>query len=172
MLRAPTSTHRRLLQDRAGRSMRRTVNTRAGIGALLVIGLAFCGVGYVGFVAPNALFDPLGLDWATLTNSTQNELTAMYGGMHVALGIFFVVAAFVPAIRLGALCAASAYLIGLVAGRIVSLVRDGIPGPVPLALILVETMGVLITLGALLKRNAPAPVPVAPPQATPSAPPL
>jgi hypothetical protein len=143
------------------------VNTRAGIGALLVIGLAFCGVGYLGFVAPNALLGPVGIEWDHLGNSAQNELTATYGGMHAALGLFFVVAAFVPAIRLGALCGASAYLSGLVVGRIVSLVRDGIPGPMPLALVLVELMGVLITLGALLKRSAPPAVaapPAPPPQ--------
>jgi len=136
--------------------MRRAVNTRAGIGALVVIGLAFCGVGYLGLVAPNALFGPVGIEWDRLSNTSMNELTAMYGGMHAALGLFFLIAAFVPAIRLGALCAAAAFLIGLVTGRVVSLVRDGIPGPMPLALVVVELMGVLITLGALLKRHAPA----------------
>jgi hypothetical protein len=123
---------------------------------LLVIGLAFCGVGYLGLVAPHALLGPVGIEWDTLGNSAQNELTATYGGMHTAMGIFFVIAAFVPAIRFGALVAASAYLSGLVVGRLVSLVRDGIPGPMPLALVLVELMGVLITVGAVVKRNAPA----------------
>ena len=139
--------------------MRRAVNTRAGIGALVVIGLAFCGVGYLGLVAPNALFGPVGIEWDRLSNTSMNELTAMYGGMHAGLGLFFLIAAFVPAIRLGALCAASAFLIGLVVGRVTSLVRDGIPGPMPLALVVVELMGVLITLGALLKRHAPPPAP-------------
>jgi F0F1-type ATP synthase assembly protein I len=82
------------------------------------------------------------------------------------------VAAFVPAIRLGALLAASAFLGGLVVGRVVSLVRDGIPGPMPLALVLVELMGVLLTLGAVLKRRAPAieplPAPSVPPSPAPS----
>ena len=151
------------------------MNTRAGIGALLVIGVAFCGVGYLGLVAPNALLGPVGIEWANLGNTAQNELTAMYGGMHAVLGIFFLIAAFVPSLRLGALCAAAAFLVGLVGGRIVSIVRDGIPGPMPLALILVELMGVLITLGAVLKRHAPAtiaPAPVAPSAAGPSTPPL
>lgn len=146
------------------------MNTRAGIGALVVIGLAFCGVGYLGLVAPNALFGPVGIEWDRLSNSSMNELTAMYGGMHVTLGLFFLIAAFMPSIRLGALWGASAFLIGLVMGRIVSLVRDGIPGPMPLALIVVELMGVLITLGALLKRHAPPPV--AAPSASTPAPPL
>jgi hypothetical protein len=148
------------------------VNTRAGIGALLVIGVAFCGVGYLGLVAPHALLGPVGIEWATLGHSAQNELTATYGGMHAALGLFFLIAAFVPSLRLGALCAAAAFLIGLVTGRVVSLVRDGVPGPVPLALILVELMGVLITLGAVLKRHAPPAAPVAPSPASASAPPL
>jgi hypothetical protein len=92
--------------------------------------------------------------------------------MHAALGIFFVIAAFVPAVRLGALWAAAAFMAGLVGGRVVSLVRDGIPGPMPLALVLVELMGVLITLGAVLKRNAPAATAAAPPApAAPTAPP-
>ena len=154
--------------------MRRAVNTRAGIGALVVIGLAFCGIGYLGLVAPNALFGPVGIEWDKLSTASMNELTAMYGGMHVALGLFFLIAAFVPAIRLGALWAASAFLMGLVTGRIVSLVRDGIPwtSPMPLALVVVELMGVLLTLGALLKRHAPPPTPVAATSASTSTPPL
>jgi hypothetical protein len=142
---------------------------------LLVIGVAFCGVGYLGLVAPNALLGPIGIEWTGLGNSARNELTAMYGGMHLTLGLFFVIAAFVPSLRLGALCAAAAFLIGLVGGRVVSIVRDGIPGPMPLALVLVELMGVLITLGAVLKRHAPtvaAPAAVAPGAAASSAPPL
>jgi hypothetical protein len=135
---------------------------------LLLIGIAFCGVGYLGLVAPSALLGPVGIEWSTLGNSAQNELTATYGGMHSALGIFFLVAAFVPAIRLGALLGASAFLGGLVVGRIVSLVRDGIPGPMPLALVLVELMGVLLTLGAVLKRRAPAVDPLPAPSVPPS----
>jgi hypothetical protein len=129
---------------------------------LIVIGLAFCGVGYLGLVAPQALLGPVGIEWSALGNSAQNELTATYGGMHAALGLFFLIAAFVPTIRLGALLAAATFMMGLVMGRVVSLVRDGIPGPMPLALILVELMGVLITLGAVLKRHAPVPAAAAP----------
>jgi hypothetical protein len=136
------------------------------MGALLVIGLAFCAVGYLGLVAPNAILDPIDLVWKDITSrSARNELTAMYGGMHAALGIFFVIAAFVPSIRLGALLAASAFLGGLVAGRIVSLVRDGLPGLLPMALLVVELMGVLLAMGAVLKRRSvpePAAVPAAP----------
>ncbi|HWP66548.1 MAG TPA: DUF4345 family protein [Candidatus Limnocylindria bacterium] len=149
------------------------MNTRAGIGALVVIGLAFCGVGYLGLVAPHALLGPVGIEWDRLGNTAMNELTATYGGMHAALGVFFLLAAFVPALRLGALWAAAAFLSGLVIGRIVSLVRDGIPGPMPLALIVVELMGVLIAVGAVLKRHAPAHTPAAPaPAPTTTTPPL
>ena len=137
------------------------MNTRAGTGALVVVGLAFCGVGYLGLVAPTALLVPLGLDWSTLPEAARNEITANYGGMHAAMGLFFLVAAFVPAIRLGALLAASSFLVGLVVGRVTALVRDGFSGAMPLALVVVELMGVLITLGAVLKRHAP--VPAAPP---------
>ena len=70
------------------------------------------------------------------------------------------IAAFVPSIRLGALLAASAFMGGLVAGRIVSLVRDGLPGLLPMALLVVELMGVLLAMGAVLKRRAPEPAPV------------
>jgi hypothetical protein len=135
------------------------------MGALLVIGLAFCAVGYLGLVAPNAILDPLDLVWKDITSrSARNELTATYGGMHAALGLFFVIAAFVPSIRLGALLAASAFMGGLVTGRIVSLVRDGLPGLLPMALLVVELMGVLLAMGAVLKRRAPEPaaVPAAP----------
>lgn len=150
------------------------MNTRAGIGALVVIGVAFCGVGYLGLVAPTALLVPLGLDWATLPEAARNEITANYGGMHAAMGLFFLVAAFVPSIRLGALLAASSFLVGLVAGRVTALVRDGLSGAMPLALVVVELMGVLITLGAVLKRHAPAPAGTspAPAPAPSSSPPL
>lgn len=131
---------------------------------MLVIGAAFCGVGYLGLVAPTALLVPLGLDWSTLPEAARNEITANYGGMHAAMGLFFVLAAFIPSIRLGALLAAATFLIGLVVGRLTAIVRDGLPGPMPLALVLVELMGVLITVGAIVKRNAPATPSPAPPQ--------
>jgi hypothetical protein len=142
------------------------------MGALLVIGFAFCAVGYLGLVAPNAILDPIDLTWSTITSrSARNELTAMYGGMHAGLGLFFVIAAFVPSIRLGALLAASAFMGGLVAGRIVSLVRDGLPGLLPMALLVVELMGVLLAMGAVLKRRAPEPAAVpAPPAPVPTQP--
>lgn len=140
----------------------------------MVIGLAFCGVGYLGLVAPTALLVPLGLDWSTLPAAARNEITANYGGMHAAMGLFFVVAAFVPVLRLGALLAASSFLAGLVVGRVTALVRDGFSGAMPLALIVVELMGVLITVGAVLKRHAPAAAarPPAPNPASSPAPPL
>lgn len=139
--------------------MRRGVNARAGIGALLVIGLAFGGFGYLGLTAPEVLMAPVGLTWATLSATTQNELTATYGGMNLAMGVFFVIAAFVPAIRAGALLTATALLGGLAAGRIYSLVRLGVPGPMPLAALVVELLGLLLALGALLKRRPAEPPP-------------
>ena len=142
------------------------MKTRAGMLVLVLIGVAFCGVGWTGLTRPDVLMEPVGI---VLTDRrTLNEVTATYGGMHFSLGLFFVLSALVGRLRGGGLLAALAFLTGLVSGRITSFVRDGIPegtgGAIMLGLLAVEMIGALLIVGALLKRRAPAAaVPSAPP---------
>jgi 4-amino-4-deoxy-L-arabinose transferase-like glycosyltransferase len=93
--------------------------------------------------------------------------------MHFAMGLFFVLSALVGRLRAGGLLAALAFLTGLVSGRITSFVRDGVPdgtgGAIMLGLLAAEMIGLLLIVGALLKRRAPAPAPVV--VATPPPPP-
>jgi len=148
--------------------MRRSVHPRGGLVSLLVIGLVFCGVGWLGLTRPDALMAPVGIVLDDLR--VRNEVTATYGGMHLCMGIFFVLCALVGSMRGAGLVAALAFLGGLAIGRIVSLTRDGLPDGngalVVLLFLVVELLGALLVVGALLKRRGrlqpKAAVPAAP----------
>jgi hypothetical protein len=170
----------RQLQGAGGEGMRRDVNTRAGMVVLVLIGLVFCGIGWMGLTRPDVLMEPVGI--ALTDKRTLNEVTAMYGGMNFALGLFFVLSALVGRLRVGGLLAALAFLTGLVSGRVTSFVRDGVPegtgGASMLGMLAAEMIGLLLFVGALLKRRAPAaarvmqapPSPAAPPPPAPTIP--
>jgi Domain of unknown function (DUF4345) len=163
----------RQLQGARREGMRRDVNTRAGMIVLVLIGLVFCGVGWTGLTRPDVLMEPVGI--ALSDRRSLNEVTATYGGMHFAMGLFFVLSALVGRLRVGGLLAALAFLTGLVSGRVTSFVRDGIPegtgGAIMLGLLAAEMIGLLLIVGALLKRRAPAAATVTAAPLPPAAPP-
>jgi hypothetical protein len=106
-------------------------------------GLALTFVGWIGLSAPADLMSPLGipLDGA----SAHNEIRAAYGGMHVGLGLFLVVAALRPALRSTGLWVNLCIMGGLVAGRLVSFVLDGAPGDFVVRLLIPEAAGAVLS---------------------------
>jgi len=107
---------------------------------LIVNGLLFLLVGL------RALFDPLGavaVPYSLQADhvDARNYLRAGAGGMTVTAGAVMLAAPFVAPLGLPALLLAVVILGGLVAGRLVSLVLDGVPGPTPLLAGLVELVG-------------------------------
>jgi len=139
--------------------MRPDVKSSVGAATLLLISAVFLGVGWIGLTDPAVLLDPLGIGLpshqaeAVARATALSEARATYGGMHFALGLFFLGGVFFGRVRGIALTVALVYLTGLVTGRGVSIALDGMPTPVALGLLVVEAVGALAVLGALWKRR-------------------
>lgn len=157
--------------------MRPLVKSTVGAASLLIIAAAFLAVGWIGLTQPWVLLDPLGIQLpshqveASARATAMSEARATYGGMHFAMGLFFLGGVFIARVRGIALTVALVYLAGLVTGRGVGLALDGPPAYFAWLLLATETVGVLIVAGALWKRRrlsrAAARPPAAPAPAAP-----
>jgi len=97
------------------------------IGFLFVTGLIFALVGMYSLVDPNAALGvPLGLHIETVNSFSQERGTA--GGVTLAVGILLIASAHYRKLVLPALWMVTMVLGGLEAGRLVSLIVDGVPG--------------------------------------------
>ncbi len=126
------------------------VNTMAKI-LLIVAGLIFAAVGAISLTSPQFAVDPLGIQLTTV--NSLNEIRANYGGMHLLLGLFLVAGAFRIALQKPALFLLTFFTGGLVLGRVVSLVVDGVPGNTLWAFLILETLGCLWALTLLIKMS-------------------
>lgn len=109
---------------------------------LVLSGVAMIGVGWMGFTAPADLMAPLDVDLDG--PSAFNEVRAMYGGMHVGLGLFLIATGLRPALRTIGLWATLCMMGGLVVGRLASFVVDGAPGDFVVRLIIPEAVAALL----------------------------
>ena len=123
---------------------------RLGRIVLLLVGAVLVLVGVNGLVAPRTLLAPVGIPLAHA--SALSEARATYGGMHLGMGLFFVITGINPALRTVGLAAASAFLGGLVFGRMTSAVVDGAPGNFVGLLMATELVGATLALLALVLR--------------------
>ena len=119
-------------------------------GALFLgmVGLIFVGLGTFNLLFP--VEGMVGFEIRVSTTSALNEIRANYGGMHLALGLFFVFGAFVPSARLLALLIVALFTGGLVLGRLLSLVVDGAPNSMVWGLFALESVGALVALTLLI----------------------
>jgi hypothetical protein len=115
-------------------------------------GIAFLAVGVMSLVTPAAGMAPFGM--ALPTPSAVNEIRANYGGMHLAMGAFYLWAAARPAWRRAALLVLALFTGGLVVGRLVSLAADGAPNAFVWRLLVVEAAGAAAA-AVLLRRTPP-----------------
>lgn len=100
------------------------------IGYLVVTGVLFLLVGLRALLKPvEAVANPYGLTADEV--DAKNYLRSGAGGVAIACGVVFLLAVFMPSLRLPAMVVAVAVLGGLFFGRLFSLVVDGMPGPVP-----------------------------------------
>jgi len=98
------------------------------IGYLFVTGLIFAAVGMYSMVDPNAALGVLDLHFEAVNSFSQERGTAC--GVTLAAGMFMIASAHYPRLVLPALWMVTVVLGGLEAGRLVSLVVDGVPGKV------------------------------------------
>ena len=118
--------------------------TRAG---LVLVGLVYLSVAVPGMIDPTGLMANVELPVSGA--SALNELRANYGGLMGALSVASFVGAAVEAYRRPVLWLSWLCFVGLVSGRVLSLVLDGMPNGFALGLLGAESFGLVAASGLL-----------------------
>lgn len=124
---------------------------------LLFVALTYIGFGAFVVVNPAPLFEFFRLDPATLDLRLLNDLRAVYGGLNVGLGVWFLYTAIEAPRHRAGLITTALVVGGYLLGRIAGFVADGIPDGALLAFVAFEVvlLGLaLILLATLRKRPA------------------
>ena len=136
------------------RSVNETLTTKATI---IVAALFFAVMGVVTLVRPEIVLSNLGASDAAA--SARNEIRAVYGGFGLAMAGLIAYAIVAPSIRKGVLITVGVALLGMAAGRIVSLFVDGNPGGRPLFFFAVElVLGLALVLAGTRTTLADPPL--------------
>ena len=116
---------------------------------LLLSGAAFLAVGLPFLVDPASTAARVDL---TLSSAlADNDVRAVYGGLQAALGVLLVAAATAPSAASAALVLQQVSFGGLVLGRAASWLAVGPPGPLGVALLAAELVG--LAAGAIARRR-------------------
>jgi hypothetical protein len=99
--------------------------------SILLFGVAafFFIMGAVALYRPERIVGYVGT--SSLTRDGRNEVRAVYGGFGIAVAAILVASGELPALRPGIAVAVAVSVAGMAAGRVVSAVIDGSPGPYP-----------------------------------------
>ena len=118
---------------------------------LLLTAFAYAGIGVLFLGWPDVMGRVAGLDPSDAL--ALNDLRAVYGGLQLALAVFFVVASRQRAWHPAALWLQMLTFGGLAAGRLLSLALDGSPGTLGFVLHGLEILG--LACGILAFRSLP-----------------
>lgn len=114
---------------------------------VLLVAALFALMGVAALARPESILAYFGT--ATLSRDGRNEVRAVYGGFGLAIAGLLCAARFDEAIRSGAVLAVAVALLGMAAGRLISVLLDGAPGRYPWVFLGVELAGAGMLLGAL-----------------------
>lgn len=115
---------------------------------LILVAVPTLMVGLQGLTDPQAIMDNVNV--ALDTVSGKSSTRAIYGGMHLLFGGFFIYGAF--KMQREALIVLALYTVGFVMGRLVSLAQDGSPNPFISTWIFVEAAIAVISLIFLFRK--------------------
>ncbi len=119
---------------------------------LLFCGIAIMPVGMSYGIVPAQSLDLL--FGFTVANVNEIHIFRAVMGIYLALGVFWLLAAFNGFYRQAGLYSILIFVVGLVAGRLLSVVLDGMPGPVLTSYILVELVGVVVACILINKQES------------------
>lgn len=118
-----------------------------------VLRSASLGVGAIGLAYLLALEHVLAFYGERVHSVTEAAIVrSAYGGVFVAFAVLFELGARREGLARAALAALATFMGGFALGRVVSLVTDGVPHPVLVAILIVE-LGYAGAAGALLHRT-------------------
>lgn len=122
---------------------------------LVLSGITFIGFGVASLIWPGTLLVSVGI--APDTAAGRTEIRAMYGGLELAIGLFFLLSARRDDRVEPALLASTLFFFGLGAGRLCGMVLEGqAPAPIPAFLAVEIVAGSLSLWGWSAARSAPA----------------
>lgn len=113
--------------------------------------MIFIGLGVRGLLEPAAHMAGFGL--LNAGPMLLAEIRANYGGMHIGMGLMFLIGAWLPRWRPAAMLALLLFCGGLVLGRLVSWGQEGTPSNFVMQLLVVEVVASLIAAGLLAALN-------------------
>ncbi|MGH9201069.1 MAG: DUF4345 domain-containing protein [Vicinamibacterales bacterium] len=128
---------------------------------LVIIGMSFFGFGAAFLAYPGDMASVVSI--ALVNASARTDVRAVYGGMELGIGVFFLTCAMRrDFVRVG-LFAAACVLVAMATSRFVGLLLDGFWQPLQLFVMLLEAGGGFVaTWGALVAKPAgtiPPPLP-------------
>lgn len=123
-------------------------STRVARGVLVAMGIVFLAVGLAYLLSPVTMMSYVDVQVESAT--ARNDIRAVYGGVNVGLGVFFLFSAARANWLAPALFASLLVFVALVAGRIASLVLDGTPSVMIFLVAAVETGGIVASAWGLL----------------------
>lgn len=131
---------------------------------LVIIGMSFIGFGLAFVSYPGDMAAMVSI--ILVEKSARTDIRAIYGGMELGIGVFFLTCAMRrDFVRIG-LFASACVLIGMATSRFVGLLLDGFWQPAQLLFMLIEAAaGFVATWGALVAKPAGT---IAPPLPTSS----
>ena len=117
---------------------------------LILLALATLNIAVQAILDPQVIFDNVQVQLGNLT--ARNSVRALYGGVNLAFGLFWIYAAFRQ--QSTGLMLALLYTGGFAVGRILSLMMDGMPGAFAMQWLVTESVFALLAAG-LLYWNMP-----------------
>jgi len=118
---------------------------------LVLLALATLNIAVQAILDPQAIFDNVQVQLGNLT--ARNSVRALYGGVNLTFGLFWLVAAF-RAQRTG-LILALLYTGGFALGRFLSLLFDGMPGAFAMQWLATESVFACAAAGLLFWKKTP-----------------
>lgn len=113
---------------------------------IYLVAAFFAGMGLVALLQPERVLAFFGT--SRLTRDGRNEVRAVYGGFGLAVAVLLLgTLSFLATLRDGILVSIAAALLGMAAGRLISIAIDGNPGRYPWLFFMVE-----LVLAAMLLR--------------------
>ena len=119
---------------------------------LLLTGLVFAAIAVMALIDPAGMVARMGIQLTEV--SSRNEMRAVYGGLNLAMALYLCAAFQIAEIRSAALTFTALFTGGLLLGRLVSLIVDGMPSPLIGSFIAIEVTGFVLAL--TLRRHVTA----------------